>query len=117
MIDPFSEHATVVSGSHNFSTSASTKNDENFIVITGDRALAQAYTVNIICAYEHYRWRAFLSHDPSPFNGLQDNDTWMAPNSQPRPPTAHSSASADPLDIDERNRDAHRHLARQTGSA
>jgi phosphatidylserine/phosphatidylglycerophosphate/cardiolipin synthase-like enzyme len=79
VIDPFSDNATVVTGSHNFSTSASAKNDENFIVISGDRALAEAYTVNIIAAYEHYRWRAFLTQDPSPFNGLQDNDTWMAP--------------------------------------
>jgi phosphatidylserine/phosphatidylglycerophosphate/cardiolipin synthase-like enzyme len=79
VIDPFSDHATVVTGSHNFSTSASAKNDENFIVIKGDRALAEAYTVNIISAYEHYRWRAFLSQDPSPFNGLEDDDTWMAP--------------------------------------
>ncbi|MDH6246664.1 phospholipase D-like domain-containing protein [Mycobacterium sp. OTB74] len=79
VIDPFSDNATVVTGSHNFSTSASAKNDENFIVITGDRALAEAYTVNIISAYEHYRWRAFLTQDPSPFNGLEDDDTWMAP--------------------------------------
>ena len=79
VIDPFSDHATVVTGSHNFSTSASAKNDENFIVITGDRALAEAYTVNIIAAYDHYRWRAFLTQDPSPFNGLEDDDTWMAP--------------------------------------
>jgi phosphatidylserine/phosphatidylglycerophosphate/cardiolipin synthase-like enzyme len=79
VIDPFSDNATVVTGSHNFSKSASAKNDENFIVITGDRALAEAYTVNIVAAYDHYRWRAFLTQDPSPFNGLQDNDTWMAP--------------------------------------
>jgi phosphatidylserine/phosphatidylglycerophosphate/cardiolipin synthase-like enzyme len=79
VIDPFSDNATVVTGSHNFSASASAENDENFIVITGDRALAEAYTVNIISAYEHYRWRAFLSQDPSPFNGLVDDDTWMAP--------------------------------------
>ena len=79
VIDPFSDKATVVTGSHNFSTSASAKNDENFIVISGDLALAEAYTVNIIAAYDHYRWRAFLTQDPSPFNGLQDNDTWMAP--------------------------------------
>lgn len=79
VIDPFSDNATVVTGSHNFSASASAKNDENFIVISGDRALAEAYTVNIIAAYDHYRWRAQLTNDPSPFNGLQDNDTWMAP--------------------------------------
>lgn len=79
VIDPFTDNATVVTGSHNFSKSASDTNDENFIVISGDRALAEAYTVNIVAAYDHYRWRAFLSQDPSPFNGLSDDDTWMAP--------------------------------------
>jgi phosphatidylserine/phosphatidylglycerophosphate/cardiolipin synthase-like enzyme len=79
VIDPFSPNAIVVTGSHNFSQSASKDNDENFVIIKGDRALAEAYTVNIIAAYDHYRWRAFLSQDQHPFNGLQDNDTWMAP--------------------------------------
>jgi exonuclease SbcD len=40
-----------VTGSHNFFKSASTKNDENFIVITGDPTLAEAYTVNVIAAH------------------------------------------------------------------
>ena len=69
----------MVTGSHNFSESASTNNDENFIIIKGDQALAEAYTVNIIAAYEHYRWRAFLGQDQQRFNGLEDDDTWMAP--------------------------------------
>jgi len=64
-----------VTGSHNFSKSASTKNDENLIVITGDPTLAEAYTVNVIAAFDRYRCRAFLTQHPSPFNGLKDNDT------------------------------------------
>jgi hypothetical protein len=79
VIDPFSPDAIVVTGSHNFSQSASAQNDENFVIIEGDRALAEAYTVNIIAAYDHYRWRAFVGQDQHPFNGLDDNDTWMAP--------------------------------------
>jgi phosphatidylserine/phosphatidylglycerophosphate/cardiolipin synthase-like enzyme len=79
VIDPLSPNPTVVTGSHNFSKSASEQNDENFIVITGDRALAEAYTVNIMAAYDHYLWRSFLTQNSSPFNGLEDDDTWMAP--------------------------------------
>jgi phosphatidylserine/phosphatidylglycerophosphate/cardiolipin synthase-like enzyme len=79
VIDPFSDDATVVTGSHNFSASASTKNDENFVIIKGERALAEAYAVNALGVYQHYRWRAFLAQSDHPFNGLQDNDTWMAP--------------------------------------
>ncbi|HEX8246290.1 MAG TPA: phospholipase D-like domain-containing protein, partial [Longimicrobium sp.] len=79
VIDPFSADPVVITGSHNFSASASSKNDENFIIVRGDHELAEAYAVNIFGAYAHYRWRAFLSKEKKPFNGLQDNDAWMAP--------------------------------------
>jgi phosphatidylserine/phosphatidylglycerophosphate/cardiolipin synthase-like enzyme len=77
--DPFSANSTVIAGSHNFSLSASGNNDENFVIIKNAPELAEAYAVNILGAYAHYRWRAFLSQQDSPFNGLKDNDTWMAP--------------------------------------
>jgi phosphatidylserine/phosphatidylglycerophosphate/cardiolipin synthase-like enzyme len=79
VIDPFSAEPTVITGSHNFSISASGKNDENFLIIKGDHELAEAYAVNILGAYAHYRWRSFLAHARRPFNGLKDNDRWMAP--------------------------------------
>jgi phosphatidylserine/phosphatidylglycerophosphate/cardiolipin synthase-like enzyme len=79
VIDPFSKDPTVITGSHNFSASASQKNDENFIIIRGDRELAEAYAVNIMGAYAHYRWRAYLSQTNRPFNGLKDDDKWQAP--------------------------------------
>lgn len=79
VIDPFSADPVVITGSHNFSSSASSKNDENFIIIKGDHELAEAYAVNIFGAYSHYRWRAFLSQTNKPFNGLRDNDKWQAP--------------------------------------
>jgi len=78
VIDPFSSDFTVITGSHNFSASASARNDENFIIVKGDRELAEAYAVNILGAYAHYRWRAYLAETNKPFNGLQDGDTWQA---------------------------------------
>jgi phosphatidylserine/phosphatidylglycerophosphate/cardiolipin synthase-like enzyme len=79
VIDPFSADPVVITGSHNFSASASSKNDENFIIVKGNHALAEAYAVNIYGAYTHYRWRAFLSQTNKPFNGLRDDDKWQAP--------------------------------------
>ncbi|HYF65985.1 MAG TPA: phospholipase D-like domain-containing protein [Herpetosiphonaceae bacterium] len=79
VIDPFSDDPTVITGSHNFSGTASSKNDENFIIVKGDKKLAEAYAVNINGVYEHYRWRAFLGTTDNPFNGLQDSDAWQAP--------------------------------------
>ena len=57
VVDPFSDDPTVVTGSHNFSVTASGTNDENFIVVRGDRALAEAYAVNIDSAWRHYAGR------------------------------------------------------------
>jgi len=79
VIDPFSADPVVITGSHNFSSSASGKNDENFIIVKGDHELAEAYAVNIFGAYSHYRYRAFLQQTNKPFNGLGDNDKWQAP--------------------------------------
>jgi hypothetical protein len=53
------------------------KNDENFIIVKGDRALAQAHAVNIIGAYNHYRWRAHVAATPEPWKGTEDGDQWM----------------------------------------
>lgn len=78
VIDPFSADPVVITGSHNFSASASSKNDENFIIVKGDHELAEAYAVNIFGAYSHYRWRAFLSQTKKPFNGLVDSEDWQA---------------------------------------
>lgn len=60
VIDPFSENCKVITGSHNFSKSASEKNDENFIVIHGNRDPAEAYAVECLATYDHYRWRAYV---------------------------------------------------------
>jgi len=79
VIDPFSADPVVITGSHNFSASASSKNDENFVIVKGDRQLAEAYAVNVFGAYAHYRWRAFLAQTNKPFNGLKDSDNWQAP--------------------------------------
>jgi len=59
VIDPFT-NPTVITGSHSFSASASIKNDENLLIVQGNRALAERYAVNIMATYQHYRWRAYL---------------------------------------------------------
>jgi phosphatidylserine/phosphatidylglycerophosphate/cardiolipin synthase-like enzyme len=62
VVDPFSKDPTVVTGSHNFSISASEDNDENFIVVRGDTALAEAYAVNVESAWRHYAGRIGNPH-------------------------------------------------------
>ncbi|TIQ83030.1 MAG: phosphatidylserine synthase, partial [Mesorhizobium sp.] len=81
VIDPFGDDPIVVTGSHNFSKAASTKNDENFIVIRGHREIAMHYAINAMQTYSHYRWRAYLEEaereDRDPFQYLTRNPIWQ----------------------------------------
>jgi phosphatidylserine/phosphatidylglycerophosphate/cardiolipin synthase-like enzyme len=49
----------IISGSHNFSASASNGNDENYLIIRGDTDLADRYGLELLRFYEHYRFRYF----------------------------------------------------------
>ncbi len=81
VIDAWGRNPTVVTGSHNFSTTASTKNDENFVVISGNRALAQAYAVNVLGLYDHYRWRQYVAscaaQKRKPWSHLSTARDWL----------------------------------------
>jgi hypothetical protein len=80
--DPFSPGCKVITGSHNFSGSASEQNDDNFIVVHGNAALAEAYSVACLATYEHYSWRAYLKKQfdlgKPPWSHLSDNPAWQA---------------------------------------
>jgi phosphatidylserine/phosphatidylglycerophosphate/cardiolipin synthase-like enzyme len=57
VIDPFTDDSVVVTGSHNFGFKASYSNDENLVIVRGNRAVAEAYAAHVLDVYEHYRWR------------------------------------------------------------
>jgi hypothetical protein len=57
VIDPLDENdCTVITGSHNlgYGYKASYCNDENLLIITGNRDLVISYAVHVIDLYEHY---------------------------------------------------------------
>jgi phosphatidylserine/phosphatidylglycerophosphate/cardiolipin synthase-like enzyme len=60
VIDPLSDDCVVITGSHNLGYKASYANDENMLIIKGNRALAVAYMVHILDVYDHYKFRAIL---------------------------------------------------------
>jgi hypothetical protein len=109
VIDPFSDDCAVITGSHNFSVAASGKNDENLVIVRGNKQLAQAYALHINGVYDHYSWRAYLGSggDPDqiykPLDGWkpggtreQELDFWMqepvpAQKDRPGPPSGSSS--------------------------
>jgi phosphatidylserine/phosphatidylglycerophosphate/cardiolipin synthase-like enzyme len=109
VIDPFSDDCAVITGSHNFSVAASGKNDENLVIVRGNKQLAQAYALHINGVYDHYSWRAYLGSggDPDqiykPLDGWKPGgareqalDFWMqepvpAQKDRPGPPSGSSS--------------------------
>lgn len=58
VIDPNGKNPVVLTGSHNFSGAASSKNDVNLVIIRDNAALAKAYAVNIQSVFDHYNFRA-----------------------------------------------------------
>ena len=79
VVDPFGERPVVMTGSHNLGPKARGVNDENFVIIEGDGALAAQYAARIMEIYNQYRWRASqhaMAQEPK-WKGLADNDHWQ----------------------------------------
>ncbi len=79
VIDPYGAKPAVMTGSHNMGPKASGVNDENFILIEGNRDLASQYAGKIMEIYSQYRWRAAVhaEHDKPKWQGLADDDQWQ----------------------------------------
>jgi phosphatidylserine/phosphatidylglycerophosphate/cardiolipin synthase-like enzyme len=82
VIDPRSADCHVILGSHNLGFKASYSNDENMLVVSGDRALAEAYAVHILDVFDHYRFRAIETDrkrkGKKGWSGfLETNDSWQ----------------------------------------
>jgi phosphatidylserine/phosphatidylglycerophosphate/cardiolipin synthase-like enzyme len=57
VIDPFADNCAVVTGSHNLGYQASYNNDENLVIVEGNKKLATAYATHILDVYDHFSWR------------------------------------------------------------
>ncbi len=82
VIDPLSDACVVATGSHNDGYKASYENDENLLIIEGNKALAQAYAVHVLDVYDHYRYRAWQAQNraehKATFDGYIDaDDRWL----------------------------------------
>lgn len=78
VIDPFSKDCTVITGSHNLGYRASHNNDENFVIVRGNKDLAQAYACHVLDLYDHYAWRYWLRKNPEIFGKpLVSDPSWQ----------------------------------------
>jgi phosphatidylserine/phosphatidylglycerophosphate/cardiolipin synthase-like enzyme len=69
----------VITGSHNLGFKASYANDENMLVLRGNKALALAYTTHVLDIYDHYKFRAVLEQ--------QARDAMLKGKPKPKQPT------------------------------
>ena len=64
VIDPLdATNCAVITGSHNLGYKASYCNDDNLLVVRGNRPLALAYAVHVLDIYDHYVMRARLEQN------------------------------------------------------
>ena len=87
IVDPLSADPIVISGSANFSKASSDSNDENMIVIKGDKRIADTYFGEYMRLYSHYAFRESVkrAHDKKKAGKpvkwkpqfLENGDGWM----------------------------------------
>jgi phosphatidylserine/phosphatidylglycerophosphate/cardiolipin synthase-like enzyme len=88
VLDPFGKNPVVMTGSHNLGPKASSKNDDNLLIIEGANGLASEYALNILGVFSHYKWLYNLSiknakgpktgSKLSPqYDGNFDDDKWQ----------------------------------------
>jgi len=80
VIDPFSDDCVVATGSHNLGYKASYNNDENLVIVKGERLLAEAYATHVLDIYDHFSWRWMVQeHQDKADNMLKVKpDEWQS---------------------------------------
>lgn len=78
VIDPFAVDCVVVTGSHNLGYQASYNNDENLMMIEGNKKLAMAYATHVLDVYDHFSWRWTVNQGASADANLKTKpDDWL----------------------------------------
>jgi phosphatidylserine/phosphatidylglycerophosphate/cardiolipin synthase-like enzyme len=86
LIDPLTDDPLVITGSANFSDASTKNNDENMLVIRGDRRVADIYLGEFMRLFNHFYFRAFvrdLEDAPPGLGHLRPNDSWRLPYYHP----------------------------------
>jgi len=61
LVDPLGPDPIVVTGSANFSAASTTDNDENMLVIRGNRRVADVYLGEYMRLWNHYAFREWVA--------------------------------------------------------
>ena len=79
LIDPLSNDPIIIGGSANFSNASTKKNDENMLVIRGNKRVADIYIGEFMRLYSHHAFREFANRRGGSFpklGHLRTNDWW-----------------------------------------
>ena len=82
-MDPLSNDPVVVTGSANFSEASTNDNDENMLIIRGDKRVADIYFTEFNRLFNHYYFRSVYKnakeHKRNDEGSLEllPNDTWL----------------------------------------
>ncbi len=82
LIDPMSENPVVIIGSANFSDNSISNNDENTLIIKGNKNLADIYLTEFVRVFNHYYVRQITKkmitkNDINPLHLLIDSKGWV----------------------------------------
>ena len=88
LLDPLGDKPVVITGSANFSDASTRRNDENMLVIQGDKSVADIYLGEFMRLFKHFQFRAIAAAarnqlKESDAGFLQDSDGWRAPFYEP----------------------------------
>ncbi len=61
LIDPLGQHPIVITGSANFSAASTNKNDENMLIIRGNKRVAEIYLGEFMRLYNHHAFREWAA--------------------------------------------------------
>ena len=82
LVDPLGDDPIVVTGSANFSPASVEENDENMLVIRGNRRVADIYLTEFFRLWKHHAFREWAAKAPSAATArpqyLKPDDTWRA---------------------------------------
>ena len=96
IIDPWGNNPAVFIGSANFSGPSCTKNDENMLLIRGDKRIAAMVAAEFMRMYEHYRsrfWIAKIAAQIKESGQPSSNSSWYLKNTDAWSRTAFQPGS------------------------
>jgi len=71
LVDPLGDDPVVISGSANFSEASTITNDENMLVIRGDRRVADIYLGEFMRLWRHYSFRTIVNAKADAVTGAE----------------------------------------------